>query len=61
MGSKKEKDYIDSLWSNNDENLLRLFFNDKIFFVNQLTLEKIKFYIQIYTHPKTPKTLPDCL
>ena len=42
MGSKKEKDYIDSLWNNNDENLLRLFFNDKIFFVNQLTLEKNK-------------------
>lgn len=57
MGSKKEKDYIDSLWSNNDENLLRLFFNDKIFFVNQLTLEKNKILYPDLYPPKDPKNI----
>ena len=31
MGPRKKSEYLDGIWDNNDDNLLRLFFGRKIF------------------------------
>lgn len=42
MGPKKKCEYIDKLWDTTDENMLRLFFGRKIYFVKQLDIEILK-------------------
>ena len=42
LGGKKEADYLNSLWDNTDENILRLFFGRKMYFMNQYNIEKMK-------------------
>lgn len=42
MGPRKKSEYVDSLWENNDDNILRLFFGKKIYFMKQLDIEILK-------------------
>ena len=42
MGPRKRAEYIDSLWENSDDNLLKLFFGRKLYFVKQLQIEEMK-------------------
>ena len=42
MGPKKRAAYVDSLWEEADENMLRLFFGRKIYFWKQLDIEVMK-------------------
>ena len=42
MGPRKKSEYLDGIWENNDDNLLRLFFGRKIYFMKQLELEILK-------------------
>ena len=42
MGERKRRDYIDSLWESSDDNMLRLFFGRKLYFLCQLNIELMK-------------------
>lgn len=42
MGPRKQSEYLDGIWANTDDNLLRLFFGRKIYFLKQLELEILK-------------------
>ena len=42
MGERKRRDYIDSLWESSDDNMLRLFFGRKLYFLRQLNIELMK-------------------
>lgn len=42
MGERKRAEYIDSMWDSGDENLLRLFFGRKLYFIRQLDIERTK-------------------
>ena len=42
MGQRKAAEYVDSLWNQADDNLLRLFFGRKSYFMHQLEIEKTK-------------------
>lgn len=42
MGERQRNEYINSLWESNDDNLLRLFFGRKIYFLKQVQLELMK-------------------
>lgn len=42
MGPRKKSEYLDGIWANNDDNMLRLFFGRKIYFMKQLELEILK-------------------
>ncbi len=42
MGERKKAEYIDSVWESNDDNLLRLFFGRKLYFLRQLDIECMK-------------------
>lgn len=42
MGGRKEAEYLDSVWNSGDDNLLRLFFGRKLYFLRQVTIEKMK-------------------
>lgn len=42
MGERRRNEYINSLWKSNDDNLLRLFFGRKIYFLKQVQLELMK-------------------
>ena len=42
MGQRKRAEYIDSLWNCNDDNMLRLFFGRKLYFLRQLDIELMK-------------------
>lgn len=42
MGERKRKEYIDSLWETGDDNMLRLFFGRKLYFLSQLNIELMK-------------------
>lgn len=42
MGSRKKAEYIDSIWDAGDDNLLRLFFGRKLYFLRQLDIELMK-------------------
>ena len=42
MEPRKKGEYIDSLWDDNDDNLLRLFFGRKVYFISQLDKEITK-------------------
>lgn len=42
MGEKSRNEYLNNLWDSNDDNLLRLFFGRKIYFLKQVQLELMK-------------------
>ena len=42
MGERKRTEYIDSLWESCDDNMLRLFFGRKLYFLRQLNIELMK-------------------
>lgn len=42
MGERKRTEYIDSLWESGDDNMLRLFFGRKLYFLNQINIELMK-------------------
>lgn len=42
MGERKRTEYIDSLWASGDDNMLRLFFGRKLYFLNQINIELMK-------------------
>ncbi len=42
MGQRQKTEYVNSLWDNNDDNLLRLFFGRKLYFWRQLDIELTK-------------------
>lgn len=42
MGQRKEAEYVNALWDQEDDNLLRLFFGRKSYFMHQLEIEKTK-------------------
>lgn len=42
LSRKDETDYIESLWENTDENILKLFFGRKIYFYKQLFIEQMR-------------------
>ncbi|MBR5969260.1 MAG: HNH endonuclease, partial [Lachnospiraceae bacterium] len=42
MGQRREKEYVDEVWNQADENLRRIFFPNKDAFLRQLSIEKIK-------------------
>lgn len=42
MGERKRTAYIDSLWESGDDNMLRLFFGRKLYFLNQINIELMK-------------------
>ncbi len=49
MGERKRKEYVDQIWDDNDDNLLRLFFGKKLYFLKQLDIERTKIaYPEIY-------------
>lgn len=39
LGPRKRKEYIDQLWEQSDDNLLKLFFGRKLYFIRQLDIE----------------------
>ncbi|MDY5554338.1 MAG: HNH endonuclease signature motif containing protein [Blautia sp.] len=42
MGERKKTEYMDSLWESGDDNMLRLFFGRKLYFLNQINIELMK-------------------
>lgn len=42
MGERKRAEYINSIWDSSDDNILRLFFGRKLYFLKQLDIELIK-------------------
>lgn len=42
LGPRKKTEYLDTIWNNGDENMLRLYFCKKIYFLKQLDIELIK-------------------
>ena len=42
MGERKRTEYSDSLWESSDDNMLRLFFGRKLYFLRQLNIELMK-------------------
>ena len=42
MGQRKASEYVESLWNQGDDNLLRLFFGRKLYFMHQVEIEKNK-------------------
>lgn len=42
MGERKRAEYINSLWDSTDDNMLRLFFGRKPYFLRQLDIECMK-------------------
>ena len=42
MGPRKKAEYVDALWEDADDNMLRLFFGRKVYFWKQLDIEMMK-------------------
>ncbi len=42
MGERKRTEYIESIWELGDDNMLRLFFGRKLYFLHQLNIELMK-------------------
>ena len=42
MGQRKKSEYIDSIWDSGDDNMLKLFFGRKLYFLRQLDIELLK-------------------
>ena len=46
LGPRKRKEYIDQLWEQSDDNLLRLFFGRKLYFIRELDIAISKLAIR---------------
>lgn len=56
MGTRKKKEYLDTLWESVDDNLLQLFFGKKIYFLRMVDIELMKISDpQIYATESTVK------
>ena len=42
MGARKKAEYTNELWNNSDENMLKMFFGRKTYFLKQLDIEIMK-------------------
>lgn len=42
MGPRRKAEYVNSIWENTDDNMLRLFFGRKLYFLKQLDIELLK-------------------
>ena len=42
MGPRKKAEYVDALWEDADDNMLRMFFGRKVYFWKQLDIEMMK-------------------
>ncbi len=42
MGERRKKEYIDNIWDSGDDNILRLFFGRKMYFIKQIGIELTK-------------------
>ena len=42
MGERKRAEYVNSIWNAGDDNMLRLFFGRKLYFLWQLDIECMK-------------------
>lgn len=42
MGERKRAEYVNSIWDGSDDNMLRLFFGRKLYFLKQLDIELMK-------------------
>lgn len=42
MGERKRAEYVNSVWDSSDDNMLRLFFGRKLYFLKQLDIELMK-------------------
>lgn len=42
MGERKRAEYVNSIWDSSDDNMLRLFFGRKLYFLRQLDIECMK-------------------
>lgn len=42
MGERRRAEYLDSIWDSGDDNMLRLFFGRKLYFLRQLDIERMK-------------------
>ena len=42
MGDRKRAEYLDLLWESADDNMLRLFFGRKLYFLRQIDIERMK-------------------
>lgn len=42
MGQRKKSEYINSIWDSGDDNMLKLFFGRKLYFLRQLDIELMK-------------------
>ena len=50
MGQRRMREYLEELWNDNDDNLLRLYFGKKMFLWKQLDIELMKLSIpDVYT------------
>lgn len=54
MGARREQEYLNGLWDEGDDNLFRLFFTRKIFFISQVHNEKAKLqYPELFASEKS--------
>lgn len=55
MGQRKKSEYIDSIWDSGDDNMLKLFFGRKLYFLRQLDIElmKISHSSDLYDEPES--------
>lgn len=59
MGARRERDYLNRLWDEGDDNLYRLFFVRRSYFISQVQIEENKLvYPEIYALDK-PSVKPD--
>jgi superfamily II DNA or RNA helicase len=42
MGERKRAEYLDSIWESGDDNMLKLFFGRKLYFLRQVDIERMK-------------------
>jgi ATP-dependent helicase IRC3 len=42
MGQRKKNEYLDEIWNSSDDNMLRLYFGKKVYFMKQLDIELMK-------------------
>ncbi len=54
MGERKRAEYVNSLWDSADDNMLRLFFGRKLYFLRQLDVECMKI-----SHPGIYEDVPN--
>ena len=59
MGPRRERDYLNNLWDEGDDNLFRLFFMRKSYFVSQVQIEENKLVYPGIYNSEGPAVEPD--